>query len=148
MKLLLNAMTTQIQTQLAYLSWVGVLDSEFLPPEEPQTPFVGLRDGGLVAESTPNKMDFEDLTVVVIAYQSVLASAPGASVLGEASLGDAGIGLLDLSAALKTALNDNFLSLNFFLAHRFRVDRSETLESDAGRFLQFQRNYFRYRRYV
>jgi hypothetical protein len=149
MKALLDAMVTAIAGELDYLSWVGVLDDELLPPEEPAPPFVGLKDGGIVLQSLPGKKDLEVLTVYVIAYQSVLGAAPGASILGATEqLGDPGKGLLTIHDELKTFLNDNFLSLsNIHWAHRDRLDASRTLANEDGRLIQLQRATYTYRRY-
>lgn len=150
MKALLDALVTAISANLAYLRWTGVLADELLPPEGPQAPFVGLKDGGIVPQSLPGKKDLEVLTVYVIPYQSLFDSEPGASVMGRISqLGTQGTGLLDIHAALKTLLNDNFLGLNFHSAHRDRLDASLTLAgSEDGRLIQLQRATYSYRRYI
>lgn len=149
MKALLNALTTTITDNLSYLRWIGVIDNEQLPPEEPEMPIIGLRDAGLVSTSQPGKKDLEVLTVWVIPYQSIIDFDPGAAVMGRTELGDQGTGLFDISAALKALLNDNFLGLPFHFAWRSRVEQSQTLvNQDTGRLIQYQRNVFVYRRYV
>jgi len=150
MKALLEALVTAIAGELDYLSWVGVLDDELLPPEEPAPPFVGLKDGGIIPQSLPSKKDVETLTVHVLVYQSLLDAEPGASILGATGqLGDPGKGLLTIHDELKTFLNDNFLSqANIHWAHRDRLDASRTLANDEGRLIQLQRAIYTYRRYV
>lgn len=148
METLLPLIVARVRQELPFLSWVGVLDSELLPPAEPQPPFVGVKDAGLSAQSQPGRKDLETLSVLVVAYQRVLDSEPGASVLGASALGDAGKGLLTLSAAIKVALNDELFARAVQFAHRDRLDASQTLQLPNGALLQMQRNLFTYRRYV
>ena len=153
MKLLLQVITTAIAAApaLSYLQWVGVLDSEYVPPpEEPGFPLVGLIDGGILPTSLPGRKDLEALSVRVVAYQSLLDAEPGAHLLGIATLPtNQGKGLLDIAQDLKVLLNDNFLSLtNIHYAHRDRVEPSEMVVDPAGRFILMQKSWFTYRRYV
>lgn len=148
MKALLNALKPAIKTGLTYLRAVEVIDSELLPLEEPGFPFVGLLDGGTVEKSMPGKKDLEELTVKVVPYQSILLDEPGAGVMGStAQLGDQGTGVLDMAAALKTLLNDNFLGLNFHFAHLQRREPSQALSKDSG-LIVMKPLIFNYRRYV
>jgi len=147
-KALLDALAAAIAATLPYLSWVGVLDNELLPPEEPAFPLVGLRDGGIVHASQPGRTDLDTLTVHVIPYQSIVLTHPGGAVMGsEAQLGDQGKGLLDISAALRTLLNDNFLGLaGIHYAHCDRQAQTQTLPQPSGALIQLQRLTFTYRR--
>jgi hypothetical protein len=146
MQLLLQNIVTRIATNLTYLTWVGVLDNELLPPQSPSPPFVGLKDGGLSATARPGKTDLEELRINVVIYQSVMHEAPGASIMGEPSLGDAGRGVLQIGEAIKGLLNDDLFSNTFYFAHRDRVEPSNTIIDEEGRYLQYQRHLYVYRR--
>jgi hypothetical protein len=148
MRALLELIEARVRAALPYLSWVGVLDNELLPPPEPPPPFVGIRDGGLIPQSRPGLKDIETLSVLVIPYQRLLDGEPGASVMGSPTLGDAGTGLLDLSEAIKDALTDYLFDRRVHWAHRDRMDATQTLQTQDGALLQMQRNLFTYRRYV
>lgn len=149
MRELLKSLVVTIRGGLPYLSWVGVLDDELLPPEEPAPPFAGVRDGGIVATSLPGGHDIEVLTVHVVAYQALFLDEPGAAIIGNAELlGAAGKGLLEISADLKALLTDNFLGqAKVHFAWRSQVERTEVLRT-TNRLLSMQRNMFLYRRYV
>ena len=150
MKQLLTALTSQIALQVPYLRWVGVLESELLPPEEPGFPIVGLLDGGTVNDSRPGQKDIQTLTVIVLPYQSIILDEPGAAMMGSDHLGSEGKGLLEMGDRLRTLLNDNFLNLSFYWAHCDRQEPCRTLQSikKDDTFVQYQRNTFTYRRYV
>lgn len=149
MQTLLNAMKTEIEDNLTYLKWVGVVDSENLPPEETGFPFVGLKDGPVPRISQPGKKDIESFTVFVIPYQSITLVEPGGSVMGsETQLGDVGKGLLKIGGELENLLEDNFLNLNVHFAHLDRFDPTDPLVGEDGRLIQMQRYHFMYKRYA
>lgn len=150
MEALLDAIVTAIRAALPYLTWVGVLDDELLPPDGPQPPFVGIKDGGLTARSLPGKKDDETMSIFIIVYQSLVDQEHGASVLGRTDqLGDQGKGLLAIHADLKTLLNDNLLgqaTINF--AHRDSMEASRRMTNEAGRLIQLQRALYIYSQFV
>lgn len=149
MEMLLHALVSTIQAGLPYLSWVGVLDSELLPPEEPPPPFVGLRDGGIVPASLPGQSYIEVLTVHVIPYQSVNIAFPGGAVLGsQQQLGTQGMGLLAISNELQVLLSDNYMGLPLTQALWTRTDATQAITSADGRILSYQSNHFVYRRLI
>ena len=149
----MNALVSTIRDAgtLSYLQWVGIIDSELAPPPEPQFPFVGIVDGGLIAESRPSHKDLETFTVKIVAYQSLLAPEPGEHLTGQVSLPEGqGTGLLQITEDLKTLLQDNFLGIpNIHWAHRDRVVPSELLlDEPAARFVMMQQSIYTYRRIV
>lgn len=147
METLLSTLKTTIAAGLIYLRAVEVIEAEEFVPEEPGFPLVGLLDGGLVPISRPNQKDQEQLTVGIVAYQAIALDAPGASIMGsETQLGDQGKGLLKIGAELKTLLNDNFLSLNFYWAHLDRHHPTRPLRGEQYAFIAYKRWDYSYRR--
>lgn len=146
MEQLLKDIVTRLTTQLPYLNWVGVVDDELLPPTTVEPPMVGVKDGGLLSPSTPGQKDREQLTIFVMAYQSLNLGEPGSAVVGSASqLGDAGKGLLAIQEDLQTALNDELFSHRFTFAHREALDPSRIITVES-RLLSMLRARFLYRR--
>lgn len=146
MEQLLKDTVARLTTELPYLNWVGVLDDELLPPATVEPPFVGLRDGGVLSPSAPDRKDREQLTVLVVAYQALNLGEPGAAVIGsEAQLGAAGKGLLAIQDDVRTALNDYLFNFRFAFAHREALDASQVIASDH-RLLSLLRARYLYRR--
>lgn len=153
---IMNALVATIKTAsvLHYLQWVGVLDHEDVPPEEPLFPFVGIVDNGLTDTSQPNKKDLEVFSVKVVAYQSLPTPEPGGHLLGDTSLPNGqGTGLLQITQDLKTLLHDNKLGIpEIYWAHRDRVDPSQLVldpETPDSRFvMMMQKSIFTYRRFA
>ena len=135
---------------LAYLQGVNVIDDELLPPEEIGWPQVGVKDGDWDNEPKEFQKGTEILRVRVTAYQSVLLATPGASVMGETSLGDRGKGTLQIAKDLKTLLHKNKLGLSgYYLARLKKIEASRTIFSaDTEHYAQMQSLGFEYARSV
>ncbi len=146
MKNLLNAIAEDLALNLAYLKWVKVIDSENLVPDGLEFPGVGLRDGAQSFGSLPGKKDMEQLTVMVVPYQSLSLGTPGAAVMGDVNFK----GVLDICAEIRARLNDNRFTAIFgekiFYAHVDSFGASETLGTDEGIFIQMKRIPITYRR--
>ena|SRR5688572_6300527 len=151
MESLLNAITSDLETNLPYLHWVGVIEHEGLVPEEPGFPLIGLIEGGYTTQSLPGKKDLESLSVGVVAFQSILLTEPGAAIMGStAQLGTAGKGLLAIGTDIKARLNDNLLAQpKIHYAHLDRGQAARPIADPNGQVIaMFKRFDFTYRRYV
>lgn len=150
MKSLLSAIVSDLETNLTYLKGVNVVDDEDLPPAEIGYPQVVLKDGDVDRDPQAYGKNTEMLTARVTVYQSVVINKPGAAVMGEASLGDAGKGTLDIGDAIKTRLHKNTLSLSGYVRARFRrQEASQTVvNSESGEFSQRQTFIFEYLREI
>lgn len=143
MKALLENIVARLTTQLPYLTWVGVLDDPLLPPEEPEPPFVGVKDHGMVSTALPGKKNDERLAVVVVAYQGLDLDHVGASIIGNTDqLGEEGKGLLDIADDVRAALTDVVFS-EFLKAYRDRMEPTQAI-GNGQRTLSMQKNFFTY----
>lgn len=143
---LLTAIKTDLAANLAYLQGVNILDDELLPPEEIGFPQVGIKDGDEENSPPAYQKDSEALRVRVTVYQSVLLQTPGASVMGEATLGDQGKGVLAIAKDVKTRLHKNKLGLSGYYIARYRgAEASQTIFSEeTARFAQRKTLLFEY----
>ena len=151
MEALLTAIVADLETNLTYLEWVGVIEHEGLIPASPQFPMIGVIEGGYAAQSLPGKKDLETLNVGVVAYQQIILTEPGAAIMGStAQLGDAGKGLLAIGADIKARLNDNVLAVaKIHYAHLERAQPSRPIADPNGEVIAMYKRFdFIYRRYV
>ena len=109
MKALLNIIRDRLKadSSLSYLRWVEVLDDEDILPDGFDFPGVALKDRGLnptaqYLHGSLNEID-EELTARVFPCV-ILLRGLGAGVMGDASLGNPGKGVLDIGADLRTSL--------------------------------------------
>ena len=131
MEILLNAIVTDLKTNLTYLNGVSVIDDELLPPEEIECPQVGVKDGDEENSPPVYQKDDEVLNVRVTIYQSLLLQTPGASIMGEASLGPKGKGVLQIAKDVKARLHKNKLGLaGYYVARYRRGEASQTIFSE------------------
>ncbi len=150
MDALLTAIKNDLKTNLLYLKGVNVIDDELLPPEEIGWPQVGIKDGTLENNPREFQKGTEVLQVRVTSYQSVLLHTPGASIMGDASLGDAGKGVIAIGKDVKTRLHKNKLGLTGYYLARFKsAETSQTIfSSETEHLAQRQTLIFEYARSV
>ena len=131
MDVLLNAIKTDLAANLPYLQGVNIIDDELLPPEEIGYPQIGIKDDSEENSAAQFQRDTEVLRVRVTIYQSVLLKEPGASIMGEPSLGDRGKGVLQIAKDVKARLHKNKLGLAGYYGARYRsAEPSQTIFSE------------------
>jgi hypothetical protein len=150
MDALLTAIQNDLKNSFAYLRGVVILDDELLPPEEIGYPQVGIIDDSWDNAPREFQKGTEVLRVRVTAYQSVLLQTPGASVMGEASLGDSGKGVIAIVKDIKARLHKNKLGLTDYYLARFKsAEPSQTIfSSDTAHLAQRKTLIFEYARTV
>lgn len=132
MDALLAAIQSDLKTNLPYLRGVSIIDDELLPPEEIGWPQVGIKDGVWTRDPVPYGKNTESLEARVTVYQSVLLQTPGASIMGEASLGDAGKGAIAIMKEVIARLDRKKLGLpDYFRAHFKSAEASQTIISEG-----------------
>ena len=109
MKALLNAIKSQLQTDLTYIrnSDIYVTEDERLIPEAVKFPAVAIKDGTVEYKVLGRDEDQEsDLLVKIIPYVRLLK--PEAAIMGDTATGKKGV--LDIIADCITSLKFNKLS--------------------------------------
>jgi hypothetical protein len=131
MKALLEAIKTELNTNLTGLRDIQVVPDEVILPPGVRFPFIGLKDGPIEREEGMSETLREVLTVSVIAYVEILKNE--ASIIGD---GD-NKGVLELVSDIHEVLDENLLSLTGMeRAFCRREEASETLVSGENSYVQ------------
>ena len=108
MKNLLNAIKTQLQTDLTYVrdSDIYITEDERLVPSSIRFPAVAIKDGAVNYSVATQSQDTDELFVKIIAY--VQLQKPEASIMGDTSTSKKGV--LEIISNIITSLKNNRLS--------------------------------------
>lgn len=144
MKALLNAIKTQLQTDLTYVrdGDVFITPHEDFLPHDVKFPAVGIKDGSIIrAERMGGCMEYE-ISVSLIPW--VAMAKPEASIMGDSATSRKGV--LDVADDIHTALDENLLAISGMQeAFSPSESGSETLGSDT-RLLQKKNITYVYRK--
>jgi hypothetical protein len=141
MKALLEAIKTELNTNLTGLRDIQVVPDEVILPPGVRFPFIGLKDGPIEREEGMSETLREVLTVSVIAYVEILKNE--ASIIGD---GD-NKGVLELVSDIHEVLDENLLSLTGMeRAFCRREEASETLVSGENSYVQKKTCVYEYER--
>lgn len=139
MKELLNAIRTQLRTDLTYVRNrdVYVTEDEILIPDYVKFPAVALKDGTTARKLADKSEIDEDLRVRISSYSQIFK--PEESVMGSK-------GVLQMTADIINSLDENNLSLaGMYHAFAISVEASETF-GDEQEMIQKKTVVFQYQR--
>ena len=144
MKSLLNAIKSELQTDLTYVrdSDIYVTEDEDLIPSSVKFPAVGLKDGDITYAIETANQESDELLVDIIAYEQL--SKTEASIMGDAATGKKGV--LDIIADVKTSLTSNMLNGIVDVAVPVSEGGSEFI-GDENEAIQKKRLTMRYEKY-
>lgn len=147
MKDLLNAIKSQLQTDLTYVrnSDIYVTEDERMLRDAMKSPAVGLKDGRVDYEILGRAEDLEAvLYVTIIVY--VQLHKPEAAIMGDTSTGKKGV--LDIISDIKTSLRFNLFSGDVQEADPISETESEVIgDDDTKKYIQMKSLTMRYKRY-
>ena len=109
MKNLLNAIKTQLQTDLTYIrdGDIYVTEDENLIPESARFPALGIKDGPVTRIELPSEM--QEVTLTVILTPFVQLDKPEAAIMGDSHTGKKGV--LDITGDIHRSLDENLLGI-------------------------------------
>jgi hypothetical protein len=144
MKDLLNAIKTQLQTDLTYVrdSDIYITEDLRLVPDSVSFPAVGLKDGAIFYAIETQNQEEDTLEVIIAAY--VELRKPEASIMGDVATDKKGV--LDIIADVIAALSGETLSGQADVAVPVSETPSELL-ADEDTAIQMKTITMRYSRY-
>ena len=144
MKDLLNAIKTQLKTDLTYVrdSDIVVVEDELAIPASVSFPAVGVKDGLIKYAVATQSQETDELHVKIIAY--VQLQKPEASIMGDSSTSKKGV--LEIISDIITSLKNNKLSGQADSAFPVSETESEILtdEETAAQMKTVTMRYMRY----
>lgn len=132
MKVLLTAIKAALQSQIASVRDrdIFVTEDENLMPYTIGFPAIGLKDGSVSRKRVAT--DLWETTRQVLVIPCVRLSKPEEAVMG----GVGTIGILDLAAAIRTALDDNLLGIAGMQDAECYAEQASALFGDEKEALQ------------